>query len=106
MRVQTSRTRFRIPDVALLDRKLPAEKFATHPPIAVFEILSPEDSMSRMMTKLADYERMGIRTIVVLDPNGPHYRYVNGGLETLPAAFDLPGSAARFDLTEIEKLLD
>jgi Uma2 family endonuclease len=106
LRVQTARTRFRIPDVALLDRSLRTEKFATHPPIAVFEILSPEDSMNRMMAKLADYERMGIKTIVILDPNGPHYRYVNGGLETLPVAFDLPGCAARFDLAEIEKLLD
>jgi Uma2 family endonuclease len=106
LRIQVSKSRFRVPDVALLDRNLPTEKFATHPPIAVFEILSPEDSLSRMMTKLADYERMGIKTIVILDPNGPHYRYLNGGLETLPAAFDLPGSFARFDLAAIEKLLD
>ena len=107
LRVQVSRTRFRVPDVALLDRNRPTERFATHPPIAVFEILSPEDSLSRMMTKLADYESMGIQTILLLDPNGPHYRYVAGNLESLPPRpFDLPGSACRFDLGEIEKLLD
>jgi Uma2 family endonuclease len=93
--------------VAILDRKLPIEQIVAHPPIAVFEILSPEDSLNRMMTKLADYERMGIRTILVLDPNGRHFRYRGGTLEPLaPEPFDLPGSACRFDLVEIEKLLD
>jgi Uma2 family endonuclease len=107
LRIQVARQRFRVPDVTVLDRNLPTEQIITHPPIAVFEILSPEDSLNRMMTKLADYERMGIKTIVVLDPNGRHFRYLDGKLEPLPAGtFDLPGSACRFDLAAIEKLLD
>jgi Uma2 family endonuclease len=107
LRVQVARNRFRVPDVALLDRNLPVEQIVTHPPIAVFEILSPEDSLNRTMTKLADYERMGIRTILLLDPSGQHFRYVAGRLEPLPREpFDLPGSACRFHLAEIEKLLD
>ncbi len=107
LRVQVSSSRFRVPDVALLDRSRPAERFATHPPVAVFEILSPEDLLNRMMTKLADYEHMGIKTILILDPKGRHFRYVDGRLEPLPQEpFDLPGSACRFDLSAIEKLLD
>ena len=106
-RVQVSPDNFRVPDLALLDRSLPVERVATHPPIAVFEILSPEDTLSRMMTKLADYERMGIRTILVLDPKGHHYRFRGGALEPLTeSAFNLPGSSCRFDLAEIENLLD
>jgi Uma2 family endonuclease len=107
LRVQISKSCFRVPDVAVLDRNLPIEQIVTHPPIAVFEILSPQDSLNRMMTKLADYERMGIRTILLLDPNGRHFRFVGGRLEPLPRQpFNLPGSACRFDLAEIEKLLD
>jgi Uma2 family endonuclease len=107
LRIQVSAGNFRVPDVAITDRSLPLEQVITHPPIAVFEILSPEDTVTRMMTKLADYERMGIQTILVLDPNGKHFRYTAGALEPLPtAAFDVPGSACRFDLAEIEKLLD
>lgn len=107
LRVQVAKRRFRVPDVTVLDRNLPVEQIITHPPIAVFEVLSPEDSLIRMMTKLADYEAMGVKTILVLDPNGAHYRFRNGGLESLPLEpFDLPGSACRFDLSEIEKLLD
>jgi Uma2 family endonuclease len=107
LRVRTGPNTVRVPDVTILDRSLPVEQVITHPPIAVFEILSPEDTVTRMMTKLADYERMGVRTILVLDPNGKHFRYSQGALEPLPsAAFDLAGSACRFDLAEIEKLLD
>lgn len=107
LRVQVSRGNFRVPDVTVLDRNLPVEQIITHPPIAVFEILSPEDTVARTMTKLADYEKMGIRTILVLDPQGTHFRYSEGKLEALPATtFDLPGSVCRFDLAEIEKLLD
>ncbi|MDR3771947.1 MAG: Uma2 family endonuclease [Terracidiphilus sp.] len=107
LRVQVSAGNFRVPDVTVTDRSLPVEQVITRPPIAVFEILSPEDTVARMMSKLADYERMGIPTILVLDPNGKHFRYSGGRLEPLPsAAFDLPGSACRFDLAGIESLLD
>jgi len=74
LRIQVSEGNFRVPDVAVTNRNLPGEQVITHPPIAVFEILSPEDTVTRMMTKLDDYERMGIRTILVLDPNGKHFQ--------------------------------
>ena len=107
LRVQVAGDHFRVPDVTVTDRALPVEQVITHPPIAVFEILSPEDTLARMMVKLGDYERMGVQTILVIDPNGSSFRYKAGCLEPLPAAaFDLPGSACRFDLAEIETLLD
>jgi Uma2 family endonuclease len=107
LRIRTGPNTIRVPDVTILDRTLPTEQIITHAPIAVCEILSPEDSRNRMMTKLADYEHMGIKTILVLDPNGRHFRYLGGKLEPLSAeSFNLPGSACRFDLAAIEKLLD
>ena len=107
LRVQVSTGNYRVPDVTVIDRRLPVEQVVTHPPIAVIEILSSEDTVTRMMTKLADYERMGIQSILVLDPNGKHFRFSEGTLEPLPsAAFQLSGSDCRFDLAGIEKLLD
>jgi Uma2 family endonuclease len=108
LRVQVSRGNFRVPDVVVLDRHLPIEQVITHPPIAVLEILSPEDTVTRLQAKLADYGKMGVRTILVIDPKeGRHLRYAEGALEPLPAeSFDFEGSACRFDLAEIEKLLD
>jgi Uma2 family endonuclease len=105
-RVQVTPTHYRVPDVTVLDRSLPVEQIITHPPIAVVEILSPEDTLGRMMTKLGEYEQMGIQTILILNPNGDHYRY-RGGLQPLgETSFDLPGSICRFDLEEVKKLLD
>jgi Uma2 family endonuclease len=107
LRVQVAPTSFLVPDVTLLDRNRPIEQIVTHPPVAVFEILSPADALKRVMAKCGRYERMGIRTILVIDPDGPKYRFIEGRLEPLEArAFDLPGCQARFDLDEIEKLLD
>jgi Uma2 family endonuclease len=107
LRVQVAPTCFLVPDVTILDRDRPHEKIATHPPVAVFEILSPTDTFKRVTAKCARYHAMGIRTILVIDPDGPKYRYSDGSLVQLETrAFDIPGSAARFDLDEIEKLLD
>jgi Uma2 family endonuclease len=107
LRVQVAPGNFRVPDVIVLDRNLPVEQIITRPPIAAIEILSPEDTLSRMLIKLREYELMGIKTILVLDPNGPHYRYSGGALaELTETSFDMAGSACRFDLDGIKKLLD
>ena len=60
LRIQTGPTRFRVPGVTVLDRAQPLEQIVTHPPLAVFEILSPEDRMQRLLRKLEDYRIMGI----------------------------------------------
>ncbi len=107
LRVQVDAYCFLVPDVTLLGRDFPVEPVATHPPIAVFEILSPGDSLKRLMKKGEHYEKMGIRTILILDPDGPAYRYCEGRLEPLAErAFLLEGSQATFNLDEIGKLVD
>jgi len=107
MRVQVTPTRFRVPDVTLIDRELLQEPVVVHPPIAVLEILSPGDSLRSVMARCADYERMGIQTVLVIDPAGPAYRYRQGRIEPLQTlAFDIPSSRARFDLEGIRKLID
>ena len=91
LRVQTSETRFRVPDIAILDASLPREPIATHPPLGVFEILSPEDTHKRLMRKLGDYEQMGIPAIWVIDPDtGASERYEAGHL-VRREHFSLPG---------------
>lgn len=108
LRVQVTPGNFRVPDVTILDRNLPVEQIITHPPIALIEILSREDTLPRMLKKLREYEQMGIQTILVLDPGSEeHYRFSKLGLVPLEkSAFDLAGSSCRFDVEEIKKLLD
>jgi Uma2 family endonuclease len=106
LRIQVAADRFRVPDVTILSRQSPREQIITHPPLAVFEILSPEDSMTRMLEKLADYERMGIQAIWVIEPKKPsHFQFSEGKL--IPATvFQLPGSSFSVPMAEIEKLID
>ena len=107
LRVQVDAHAYLVPDVTLLDRSRPVEPIATHSPVAVFEILSPGDTLKRSMEKGARHESMGIRTILILDPDGPAYRFREGRLEPLAdRAVVLEGSKARFDLDGIAKLVD
>jgi Uma2 family endonuclease len=66
-RVQISGTRFRVPDVCVLLRADPEEIVTTAPFLCV-EVLSPDDRMSRMQEKIADYRSLGVRYIWVIDP--------------------------------------
>jgi Uma2 family endonuclease len=68
IRVQTSPTRFRIADVAIVSVTAPREQIIQTPPLAIIEILSPEDRMPRYAERLDDYRRMGVRSIWVVDP--------------------------------------
>ena len=106
LRVQVAATRFRVPDVTVLDRDRPIEQVITQPPLAVVEILSPEDTMARILEKLRDYESMGIAGIFLVDPKGnTRYQFHAGAL--LKLGID-PISSDRLtiDFRAIEALLD
>ena len=68
LRVRVTATRFRVPDVTVLDRHSAREQVITLAPLAVFEILSPEDTVQRLKQRLDDYVSMGIAEIWVIDP--------------------------------------
>ncbi len=106
LRVQVAPDRFRIPDVTLLSRTAPREQIVTHAPLAVFEILSPEDLMSRMLEKLADYERMGIVAIWLIEPKKQVCYHYRGGQLTPQDTFSLPGTSFTVAFNEIAALAD
>ena len=67
LRVQTSPTRFRVPDVTVTTRKGKG-RILREPPFLCIEILSPEDRVSRMEARIADYLRFGVEFIWLIDP--------------------------------------
>jgi len=67
MRIRVSETRVRIADVCLMATMQGSERVPTNPPLAVIEILSPEDRISRYNERLADYRQMGIQNVWVID---------------------------------------
>ncbi|HTA79301.1 MAG TPA: Uma2 family endonuclease [Terracidiphilus sp.] len=103
MRVKSGR--YRIPDVSVLDRANPKEQVVTLAPIAVFEVLSPEDRVQELYEKLDDYVGMGIPHIWVLDPRtGIFKRYADAGLMPL-LRFEYVERGIAFDLVDIAALL-
>jgi Uma2 family endonuclease len=68
MRIRVSPTRVRIADLCLMSRTQEVERVLTKPPLAVIEILSPEDRISRYNDRLGDYRRMGVPNVWIIDP--------------------------------------
>ena len=110
LRVQVSPTRFRVPDVVVLENTGPLremEQIVKTAPVAVFEILSPEDKLVRVLEKLADYEAMGVRGIFVVNPkSGEKYQYLGGDLKHVEQVALMVGQTGRmFRMSEIEGLV-
>jgi Uma2 family endonuclease len=68
LRIRVAPSRFRVADVCLISRHAPVEQVPQHPPLAVIEVLSPEDRVSRYQQRIDDYRNMGIQHIWVVDP--------------------------------------
>ena len=106
LRVRVATTRYRVPDVTVLDRSRPIEQIVTHSPIAVFEVLSPEDTLQRLKRKLEDYRAMGIAEIWVIDPqDSTFYRYENLQLQRNDS-FSHAEKGIVFDMNQLKNLLD
>jgi Uma2 family endonuclease len=106
LRMQTGPTRFRVPDVTVLDRAQPLEQIVTHPPVAVFEILSSEDRVQRLLRKLEDYRIMGIPEIWVIDPqDAAYYRYTDRQLMRSDS-FSYDAKGIVFPMEQIKHQLD
>jgi len=98
MRMRVSATRFRIADVCLISRDAPVEQVPQHPPLAVIEVLSPEDRVARYQDRLDDYRAMGVRNVWVVDPlhrrgydcsSGSWIETMSFAIENTPVTVDL-----------------
>jgi Uma2 family endonuclease len=96
---------WRVPDVTILDRKNPIEqRVVEHRPVAVFEVLSPDDRLHDLCEKLSEYTALGIPQIWVVDPaDGLFKRYID---DKLVPAVRFTYSSIDFAFDEIVSLLD
>jgi Uma2 family endonuclease len=105
-RLRVTKTRFRVPNVTVLDRRRPIEQIITQPPIAVFEVLSPEDTVPRIKRKLEDYSTMGIPQIWVVAPEDASYSRYEEGQLVRRESFSEPSRGIVFDMNRIKDLFD
>jgi len=66
-RLQVTPTRYRVPDLCITAGE-PEEQIFTTAPFLCIEVLSPEDRMSRVLVKIADYLQMGVKYVWLIDP--------------------------------------
>jgi len=105
LRVQVKPARFLIPDVSILNAANPKEPFATKPPVAAFEVWSPENTLREMMRKFDDYEQMGIPQIWFIDPKDAIWQRCSDGRLADSDRFSEPSMGIEFEMSEIAKLL-
>jgi Uma2 family endonuclease len=100
-RVQVTPTRFRIPDVCLLAEDAPVEQIVRTPPILCIEILSKEDTMTRIMVRVKDYFQMGVPVCWIIDPALRSAWVATPGQLTEPADGILRAGEIEMPLTEV-----
>ena len=104
-RVQVSPTRVRIPDVMLVSRG-PQPDVIVDPPVLVVEILSPDDTYTETQSRSADYLRMGVPCVWIIDPTSTTGRQCIGDAWTAADTLAVPGTSIRVDLVELFASLD
>ncbi len=104
-RVQVSPTRVRIPDVMLVSRG-PQPDVILAPPVLVVEILSPDDTYTETQSRSADYLRMGVPCVWIIDPTSRTGRQCIGDAWTAADTLAVPGTGIRVNLLELFANLD
>lgn len=106
VRIQVSDTRFRVVDVCLVSSENKDPQIVQHAPLAIIEILSPEDRISRYQERLADYRQMGIPNLWVIDPQGRRGYDCSTASWIETVNFKVLGTSIRLDLQTICAELD
>lgn len=108
LRTQTKAQNFRVPDVLVMRAGENFERYLTTPPWIAVEILSPEDSLSAMREKAAEYRHFGVEHIWIVDPaRRLAYRYAEFALEEVRTeSLTVPGTPIRVNLAEMFAELD
>lgn len=68
-RTRIADTRYRVPDILVMSRPFEqTDRVVLDAPLVVIEILSPDDRMKATLERFHEYEKLGVRHIVQMDP--------------------------------------
>ncbi len=108
VRLQVAAERFRIPDVMVLAPGATDTLIVRSAPLLCIEIFSSDDRMSRMEERAADYKKMGVPSVWVVDP-WRRLAYNSDAAGTLireTTALTIPGTPVSVTVDEIFAELD
>ena len=107
-RVQVTDTRFRVPDLCIVRTGDPHDQIVRVAPLLCIEILSPEDTLSRLQTRVDDYVALGVEHIWVIDPSTRRIYTAGplGFIEVRSGALEVPGTPIRVSFAELFADLD
>lgn len=107
-RVHVGDARYRVPDVSVLRRSDPVDDVVQTAPLICIEVLSPEDRVARTLERFADYSRMGVEHLWLIDPLGRQAWTISadGSQQRVAEALSVPGTPIRIDLGEVFADLD
>ena len=108
LRVQIRPTRFRIPDVTVVQAGLEWQRILRTPPLLCIEILSPRDTMSGIRQRADDYLNFGTEHVWVVDPELRRaYVFTRTSiLEPEDGVLTIPGTEIRVVLSDLFAELD
>jgi len=107
-RMQVTANNFRVPDVMVLRTDQKAYRIVREAPLICMEVLSPEDTMSRMQQKVRDYVEFGVQNIWLFDPESRMaYRCdLNGFKKVEEEILTVPDTPISIPLAEVFAVLD
>jgi Uma2 family endonuclease len=109
-RMRIQETRYRVPDVLVMTRPFrETGRVILDAPLAIIEIVSPDDRLKETLQRFRDYEQLGVRYIVQMDPEDrTTFTFVNGDLIRRDlTALEVPGRGPLpFDSRELLARLD
>ena len=101
MLVDAATSRYRIPDVMVLEIPYQKGKVVVDVPAIVVEIKSPDDTFDDIVDKCFEYDSLSIPNIVVMDPeNRRGWLFRQGGLQLLT------GGSVALGLPQQNKTID
>src|SRR6266542_567360 len=68
IRIRISPTRYRVADIAVWRNDNIGDRIPTVPPFLAIEIWSPEDRITRIQPKIAEYLSIGVEWVWLIDP--------------------------------------
>ena len=82
-RTRIEERRYRVPDVLVMRKPFrQSKRVLLDPPFLIVEIVSPDDRMRDTLIRFRDYERLGVRHIIQMDPEDrTTFVFENGGLQ-------------------------